>query len=228
VTEKRIIRTFQLVSGTLALALFTAILYLYGSAYHEGTLEAYGVNPVLFPYQLDRVLFAGYNALLRLWVKGILPFLVICGTIVFISGIFHLFSKTKIWQKLKPMIFTDEEVKSNIFDKGFSIAGLLFFLYFSALLFVVPEGMTRKIAFDEGVVHKIEIDRQIEDKKIIDPQIYTMSYDENGLKTVTGYLVEASENMFALYAPKRIIIVPREKLISMKSATDILFQGNKK
>lgn len=224
-TEKSIVRAFRFISGTLALASFTSVLYLYGNAYHVGSLEAFGVNPALFPYQLDRVLFAGYNALLRLWVKGLLPFLGLCLAIVIAGGLLHLFSKTDFWVKVKEIMFTDEEVKSNIFDKGFSLAGLLVILYLSALLLVVPSGMAKEIAFDEGVGLKSKIEKEIESKHIVEQQIYVMTYDENGLKTATGYLVEASENLFALYAPKKTIIVPREKLYSMKSASDILFQN---
>ncbi|WP_306536782.1 hypothetical protein [Geobacter sp.] len=226
-TKRSLVKAFEVLSGALVLALFTAVLYLYGNAYHEGYLEAFGVNPVLFPYQLDRVLFAGYNALLRLWVKGLLPFLGLCGAIVVVAAICHQFSKTKTWQKIRNKIITDVEVKLNVFDKGFNLASLLFLLYFSALLFVVPSGMSKEIAFKEGVSIKNKVDREIENKRIIEPQIYVMSYDESGTKTATGHLVEASENLFAFYAPRKTIIVPREKLVSIKSATDILFLDNK-
>lgn len=222
-TEKKISRTFRFISGTLALASFTSVLYLFGNAYHEGSLEAFGITPVLFPYQLDRVLFAGYNALLRLWIKGLLPFLGLCASIVAVGGLLHLLSKTKLWQKFMSFIFTDEPVPSSIFDKGFGIATLLFFLYFSALLLVGPSEMAKEIAFNENVKLKNKIDKEIEDKHIVDPQVYVMTYDENGVKTATGILVEASDNVFAMYAPKKTIIIPREKLLSIKSANDILF-----
>lgn len=143
------------------LPVLSAGLYLMGASYHQGYLDAFGVDDSLFPLATDRALLSGFLALVTF---GLVPLLytVFAGLAlaftVMVAGVLSSHPRVKHWQSIalaklstRRLKNAPSETMNGLMDKSATIYGYSFGVFLVVISLVGVAILSGKSGREQAV-----------------------------------------------------------------------------
>jgi len=206
------------------LPVLTAGLYLLGLTYHQGYLEAYGIDDSVFPLSSDKALFNGFFSLLVVSFPGILYMLGAIGAFVVLVMVVAVLSSTarvkavvanaRSWiEERRPDQPIVSPVANDLVDKGAALYGYATGLLLALVLPLVMAALSAKSG-------KEQAEKEIANfsaGKATSAQLFSPELPA----PYTGKLVMCGEKYCAFWGSNGTIIIGHEgitKIITSKPA----------
>lgn len=204
------------------LPIITAGLYLIGLAFHQGYLEAFGIEETLFPLSVDRTLFQGLAALLTLGANAII-YSLLAVMVLFISAVtVAVLSSNEMirnWTNLSVNKFKPKmQVKSTIPTWASELIettanmlvyiGIVFFLYAALLLVAI-------FATLSGKEQSIQFIKKTADLK----SGYVTLHIENSTDTLIGKSIICGSPYCAYWVDNEVVLLKNDSISKVVAHT---------